>query len=159
MECKNTARVHQLLQEIEKYIPMMDKQDASVSQASVGWQLDHTLKVINGVSGILTKTNAKTEEYKSNFNFARLVLFSLNYFPRGRAKSPKTVLPPEIITEKDLYAQLKKAKIQLENTKPLHKHAHFRHQIFGMLSKKQTMYFLVMHTNHHLKIVRDILKK
>ncbi|MFD2725038.1 DUF1569 domain-containing protein [Hyunsoonleella rubra] len=156
MECKKTERVHQLLQEIEEHIPFKDKKNTAVSQATVGWQLDHALKVVNGITGILARTNEKP--FKKDFNLTRLVLFGLNFIPRGRAKAPKIVLPPESISKSELLAQVEKAKTQLENTKTLKETAHFKHHIFGVLSKKQAMRFLELHTNHHLKIVREILK-
>lgn len=33
----------------------------------------------------------------------------------------------------------------------------FTHTLFKQLNKKQTLKFLGLHTNHHLKIVKDIL--
>ena len=46
-----------LLTEIEECIPFKDKRNSNISKSDVGWQLDHTLKVINAVSGVLIKTN------------------------------------------------------------------------------------------------------
>ena len=85
-------------------------------------------------------------------------MFPLRYIPRGKAKAPKVVLPPNHFSAEDLFSQLKLAKKQIESTKQLPKKSYFTHHIFGMLSKKQTLYFLAMHTNHHLKIIKDILK-
>ena len=102
------------------------------------------------------KSNPK--DYKREFNFWRMVLFPLRYIPRGKVKAPKFVLPPKIITSEDLHAQLQTAKNHIDTFKGLPGTAYFKHFIFGKLSKKQTLHFLKMHTNHHLKIVRDVLK-
>lgn len=148
--------LNELISKIEAYIPKKDIRNDVVSKSNIGWQLDHALKVINGVCGIMIKTNPN--KYKKEFNLMRTVLFPLCFIPRGRAKSPKIVLPPSIILKEDLLEQLQSARKNIENTKPLPKTSHFKHHVFGMLSKKQTLRFLEIHTKHHLKIIDDILK-
>lgn len=157
MNKKRITVLKKQLYKIESYIPFVNKENQKVSKSNVGWQLDHTLKVFNAVSE--WTENSNTKDYKWTFNFWRSVLFPLCYIPRGKAKAPKFVLPPEIIKDEDLQKQLQIAKNHIEVLKALPKTAYFKHFVFGKLSKKQTLRFLEMHTNHHLKIVRDILKK
>ena len=89
---------------IKEYINNFEKVNTKVSKVSVGWHLSHSLKVINSVCGALKESNP--EEYKWKFNGLRLFAFTLGSFPRGKARSPKRVLPPEIITKVDLEIQL-----------------------------------------------------
>jgi hypothetical protein len=154
---KRIAILNTLLTQIEESIPNYEKTNSVISQSSVGWHLDHALKVINRVTAILIKTNP--DKYKKEHNLKRIILFTLCYIPRGKARAPKVVMPPEVITKADLINQLQEAKIQIEKTEPLTKTSHFIHHVFGMLSKEQTLRFLEVHTKHHLKIVNDILKK
>jgi len=144
------------IKKLERYLSVKDKRKDSVSMSDVAWQIDHSLKVINLVSETLLKSNP--EDYKSNFNAWRLLLFTIGYFPRGKVKAPKFVRPPEIITIEDLKEQILLAYQNIERLKLANKHAYFKHFIFGVLHKKQTIRFLQLHTNHHLKIIRDILK-
>ncbi|MFL1010855.1 DUF1569 domain-containing protein [Flavisericum labens] len=148
--------LNQRLSQIEKFISYHEQKNTKVSNSSIGWHLHHSLQVINGVCGILLKT--KPENYKRNFNLKRAILFPLGYIPRGKAKAPKIVLPPKYFSTKDLYDKLNLAKKNIEKTKPLPKKSYFIHHVFGILTKKQTLHFLGMHTKHHLKIVKDILK-
>ena len=157
MSNKRITILKNQLSKLESFIPLIDKENPKVSKSTVGWQLDHALKVFNAVSKWTENSNPK--EYKRKFNFWRSVLFPLGYFPRGKVRAPKYVLPPEIIKNEDLNAQLQTARTHIENLKTLPEKAYFKHFIFGMLSKKQTLRFLEMHTKHHLKIVNDILKK
>ena len=145
------------LNEIESFIPLIDKENPKVSKSTIGWQLDHTLKVFNAVSKSIANSNPK--EYKRKFNFWRTILFPIGYFPRGKAKAPKYVLPPEIIKPEDLKTQLLVAIENINTLNSLNKAMYFKHPIFGMLAKKKALRFLQMHTNHHLKIINDILKK
>ncbi|NNK83196.1 MAG: DUF1569 domain-containing protein, partial [Flavobacteriaceae bacterium] len=96
--------------------------------------------------------------YKWKFNKWRLLLFTLNYIPRGKAKEPKIVKPPELILIEDLDSQISLAHKNVEKLKPLNENAHFTHFVFGQLNKRKTIQFLKLHTNHHLKIIKDILK-
>ena len=148
--------LNQLINDIEAYIPLKDKKKTSVSKTTVGWQLDHTLKVFNAVSHSIEKSNPK--EYKRQFNLWRTILFPICYIPRGKARAPKSVIPPKVIIIKDLKYQINISKGHIEKLKTLPKKANFKHFVFGILSKKQTLRFLEMHTKHHLKIVKDILK-
>ncbi|GAA4949969.1 hypothetical protein GCM10023314_24170 [Algibacter agarivorans] len=68
------------------------------------------------------------------------------------------VLPPDVILKEDLFNQLREEHYHIKAVKPLPKTSHFKHHVFGMLAKQQTLRFLEIHTKHHLKIVNDILK-
>ncbi|GGZ85410.1 DUF1569 domain-containing protein [Algibacter mikhailovii] len=152
-----TKKIDSLFDQIEKSIPFYKRSNKSISKSSIGWQLDHALKVVNRVTAILIKT--KPERYKKELNIARVISFALCYIPRGRAKAPRVVIPPDVITREDLISQLNEARAQIKIAEQLPEKSHFIHHVFGMLSKKQTLRFLEIHTKHHLKIVNDILNK
>jgi hypothetical protein len=141
---------------IKEHIQHLDKENLQVSKGNVGWHLDHSLKVINSVLGTLK--DSKPEEYHKKFNGLRSLTFMLGFFPRGKARSPKRVLPPEIILKKDVENQLELAIKNLKVIDSLDKNQFFTHPLFNQLNKKQTIKFLGLHTNHHLKIIKDILK-
>jgi len=145
-----------LIKELERNVTLKDKRNDAVSKSDVAWQIDHSLKVFNLVSETLVNSNP--ELHSSKFNKWRLLCFTLGYFPRGKAKAPKFVRSPEIILEEDLELQLQAAYQNVENIKSADDHAHFKHFIFGVLNKKRTIRFLQLHTTHHLKIIKDILK-
>ncbi|WP_420320606.1 DUF1569 domain-containing protein [Flagellimonas sp.] len=134
-----------------------DVLNPKVSKANVAWHLDHMLKTINVICKSLEVSNP--EEYKSNFSLTRAIIYTLGDFPRGVAKAPRVVRPPEVINTEDLHRQLQMAKENLQAIQSLDAKAHFEHPYFSVLNKNQSIRFLKIHTGHHLKIVRDIVKK
>lgn len=153
---KNTDSLIALVEDLKSYIEYKDKRNIKISNSDVAWQIDHSLKVINLVIEAIVHSNL--QEYKWKFNKWRLLLFTLNYIPRGKAKAPKIVRPPDLITQNDLIIQVELAYKNIELLKPLNENAHFTHFVFGQLNKQKTVKFLKMHTYHHLKIIRAILK-
>jgi len=83
---------------------------------------------------------------------------TFNHIPRGRAQSPKYVLPPAIITADDILTQLEEAKTRLHELQGLDPKANIKHPFFKQLNLAQSKRFMQVHTTHHLKIIRDILK-
>tara|TARA_R110002072_G_scaffold30166_4_gene94605 strand:+ start:1025 stop:1474 length:450 start_codon:yes stop_codon:yes gene_type:complete len=141
---------------IEDSIRLKERKNLKVSKATVGWHLDHSLKVLNSV--LLAIKESDPNLYKKKFNSVRFVTFTLNRFPRGKVKAPKRVLPPEIIETNAIENQLKEVRSKLKYMDELEENQFFDHPFFNHLNKKQTIKFLGMHTNHHLKIIKDILK-
>ncbi len=146
-----------ILVELESKINFFEITNASVSKSSVGWQIDHSLRVFNGIISLLKKSNP--EEYKRKFNFARTVVFGLKYIPRGKANAPKAVRNYEEILKEDLISQIEISKKLILDLKDLQKNNCFSHPYFGILNLKQSIKFLEIHTSHHLKIINDILEQ
>mgnify|MGYP002632116335 FL=1 len=153
---RNTQTLIPLIKELESYIAVKDKRNNSVSTSDIAWQIDHSLKVFNLVSKTLV--NSDLELYSSKFNKWRLLLFTIGYFPRGKVKAPKFARPPEVILTEDLVSQFQLVYQNIDNIKSANNNVHFKHFIFGVLNKNRTIRFLLIHTKHHLKIIRDILK-
>lgn len=156
MKTTNDTVLKNLLNRIESYIPDSERINTTISKVDVSWHLDHSLKVINNV--IVALHNSEPESYKNNFSFLGKVFFTLGFFPRGKAKAPKHVRPPEVILKEDLIAQTELAKTNLESLAGLDKNAYFKHPLFGDVNTSRVNRFLSLHTNHHLKIVKSILK-
>ncbi|MBQ4819064.1 DUF1569 domain-containing protein [Aquimarina sp. MMG016] len=145
------------LNKIEHYLVHSDSINKEVSKVAVAWHLDHSLKVINGISDSLQ--NSDPTAYKRKFNIARFFSFTFGFIPRGRAQSPKYVLPPDTIKTEDIVAQLSLARDKLVALDSLDDKSNFNHPVFNQLNKQQAKKFIKIHTRHHLKIVRDILKE
>lgn len=153
---QSTKTLENKLNQIESYLSNHNRKNTKVSKVTVGWQLDHSLKVINAV--VATMQNSDPKLYKDNFSFLGKVLLKLNYFPKGKAKAPKHVMPPEIVSKSAIISQLALAKEHIKQIESLDENVFFKHPMFGNINKKRVVPFLNTHTNHHLKIVKSILK-
>jgi hypothetical protein len=144
------------LAELSTYIPQSDRQNVSVSNANIGWQIDHSLRVMNLVITALLSSNPA--EYKPKFNWRKSFIFFTKKIPRGKVRAPKGILPTEEITESSLISSVELAHKNiglLENCAPNH---FFVHPFFGQVNVRETFVFIEVHTEHHLKIIRDMCR-
>ena len=145
----------QLIDQLENNISNANKIDQSISQRGVDWHIDHSLKVIIGVSKTLIKSDE--QDYKWKFNFLRTVCLTLAYFPKGRVRAPKLVNNKEAILIEGLKNQIQLVKELIANKSKLKPKSNFNHPYFGLLHLKQSQRFLAVHTKHHLKIINEIV--
>ncbi len=149
-------KLNALINELQDISVFLDKRNSTVSNASVGWHLEHNLKVITQIISALEKSNPA--DYKWKFNLTRTLILLVNTIPRGRGKAPKVVLPEGDITLESLKNHFDKARHLIAKFDNLHPNSFFKHPYFGDLNLKTTKQFLILHTNHHLKIIKDIIK-
>lgn len=146
-----------IIYHLEQKISHNDIINLKISSKGVHWHIDHSLKVINGVVNYLKKSNP--EDYHWKFNFIRTFILVKGSIPRGKGKAPKSVVNESIIVLTDIENQLKEAKKLILELDSLPKKSNFNHPYFGVLNLRMTKLFLKIHTNHHLKIIDDIIKK
>lgn len=150
------SKLNSILDQLESHIPAFEKTNFNVSQSTIGWQIDHSLIVINAVVEELKNSNPKN--YKWKFNKIRLLIQIVNTIPRGKVRAPKVVKPIDVATFEDLTKKLELAKKNLVQMETLPANSYFNHPFFGDLKLKTAIWFLKLHTKHHLKIIEDILK-
>ena len=149
--------LHRLLDQLESDISSFDKVNLTVSSGSVGWHMAHSLKTIDQI--VTACKHSNPTEYQWHFNFKRFLIMSVaKKIPRGKARAPKIVRPEGDIDTESLALSLEKVRENIMDWKSLDKNVHFPHPFFGVLNKKETEHFLVLHTKHHLMIIKDILK-
>ena len=145
------------LSQVAMLVPFRDSLNEKISKVDVAWHLDHILKVINRVYDSLEASD--TEAYSWNLNPARLLVFTSGELPRGKGKAPASVLPPDEIYTDDILSQLAEARDKVPLLDSLDHNASFTHPAFGRLNTKYSKRFLEIHTQHHLKIIEDILSE
>lgn len=156
MQKINTSAIENRLQLLESYIPNSETLNTKKSKANVAWHIDHSLKIINAV--VKNMATSDSNLYRNNFSLLGKFFLKIGYFPRGKAKVPKQLTSPKIILKEDIITQLKEAKQHIKKIESLHKNAYFKHPLFGHVNTSRVVRFLDTHTNHHLKIIKSILK-
>ena len=144
------------LEKLEQMIAFANRKNDKISVQGIDWHLDHALKVIISIDKAMHKS--KPERFKWKFSLARAYVYTFNYIPRGRGKSPKSVVAQGEITKQDLKNQLEHARECMSKYDQFDRNSYFYHQYFGKLNKRMAAKFLKLHTRHHLKIMKDILK-
>ncbi|MGZ5247573.1 MAG: hypothetical protein ACXWV5_11090 [Flavitalea sp.] len=149
--------IEQLITELENYIPKQELTNPDVSASSIGWHIEHSLLTINLIVDTIKRSDPK--EYKWTFNFWRIVVMTTKKIPRGRAKSPKIVRPTVAFNSDTLRDHVNKTRQQIRILETCVPNNFFVHPFFQKLNLASSIKFLEIHTNHHLKIIRDIAEQ
>jgi hypothetical protein len=150
------TKILSLISHLEKYVLNFENTNTAVSQAAIGWHIEHTLKVLINITQAIK--NSDPAAFKSNFNFVRTIIFITKKIPRGKGKAPKSVQPTSTISVSSLQDSFAIARKSITELYNLDKNKHFLHPYFGNVKLSGTIKFLAIHTNHHLKIIHDIAK-
>lgn len=147
-----------ILNEIEKNIEFHELVNEKVSKVPTGWHLEHLMLVINNVIFSIEKSNPS--DYRFNYKPVRFIIMTAGKMPRGKGRAPKGVQPSEDEkrTIESLRAQFEKTRISVAKLATLNKNQFFPHPYFGNMKLKSTIKFLGIHSNHHLDIVKDIIR-
>lgn len=146
-----------LVSELETKLPFIEQKKETISQATVGWHLEHSLLAL--VKMISATEHSNPADYRWKFNLKRSVVLLLGKIPRGRAKAPVAVKPGEAISTETITPLLEKAKQKVELFEKLSSGKFFTHPVFGDIKLKQARRVIAIHTAHHLAIISDILNK
>ena len=151
---KHMKQLQSILDQLESHIPHFEKTNPVVSQSTIGWQIDHSLLVFNSVFNQLKDSNPAS--YKWRFNWIRFYIQVTNKIPRGKVRAPKLVNPVAIATLEELQIKLELARKNITDISTISANSYFTHPFFGDLKLKSAIWFLKLHTKHHLKIIKDI---
>lgn len=153
---KHILAVEQLILSSNNFTPAFNSSKTSVSAWSVGEHLHHLLLVNQSV---LTKLLAnESMEGKPTTLYGRITLL-VGILPRGKGKSPKSLLP-QILNQQDITQLITQQLATIETLKNKGSFAlqcSFPHPYFGLLTTEQWLRFIQIHTNHHIKIIKDII--
>ena len=144
------------LDEIENLKSFSTKSKPSVSDASVGWHLEHSLLVIKSILEGLQKSDP--QKYQSQNKLSKFLVLLTGYIPRKGGKAPKFTIPNNEAYEENVTKYLETVKNSLSQVNEMAPNSFIQHPYFGHLNRNTSIKFLYIHTNHHLKIVRGILK-
>ena len=151
------SEIEQLISELERFIPQQELINAAISTSSIGWHIEHSLLTINLIVDTVKRSDPK--DYKWSFNLWRTIIMITKNIPRGRARSPKMVRPTETFNSNTLLDHVNKTRQQIRILETCVPDNYFVHPYFNKLNLKSTIKFIGIHTNHHLKIIKDIASK
>ncbi len=161
-------RTRQIYDEMHAILELpLETRDRVVPRISAWSPLQQIAHVSKSNRWILTSvvdivTGRKTFDTTGSIRpLGRLVLRS-GVIPRGVGKAPSGAKPDEAISADRLTEELEQ---QLVKIGQIDEHVEtakisrqtFRHPNFGDLNSRQWIRFVRVHTNHHMKIVREIL--
>ena len=149
-------KINNLLNDLEAQIANYTKLNQAISEGNVGWHIVHSCLVIDSVCAAVCKSDPS--KFIKKFSFKAFVVLLVNSFPRGKAKAPSFTVPSEDLSPASILKSIQASHKSIETLAKAGKNQYFTHPIFGDLNTEQTFKFLGVHTNHHLKIIKDILK-
>lgn len=143
-----------LLNKLESYIELHQNLNDSISNENIGWHIAHSCQVINTITKAIVDSDPS--KAKPKFSGAYYLIMLTHHIPRGKAKAPKIVIPEKSISKAEILEEIELAKANLQTLASTGQNKYFTHPIFGDLNVPKTLRFFTVHTNHHLKIIKDI---
>jgi len=149
-------KINELLDKFESQVFDYTKTNLTVSEGNVGWHIVHSCLVINSVVGSVMKSDPAL--FKKKFSLKAFFVLLFNQFPRGKAKAPSFTVPSKDQSPESILNHINESRRSVMSLSKAQKNQYFTHPIFGELNTKDTFKLLGVHTYHHVKIIKDILK-
>ena len=149
--------IDELLISMEEKFKFFESKNEAVSFGSVGWHIEHSLLVIIKICESIANSDPNKYEWKLSLRW--MIVYLIGSFPRGKAKAPNSVLPGEAINIETLKASVELARKSIRNLRSSPSNQFFLHPFFGKMNRDSTLVFFSIHTNHHLKIINDIIEQ
>lgn len=150
------SRIHALLKELEQHLSSYSTVNPKVSKVSIGWHIAHSTKVFSAICKNFSQSDPAN--YVGGFNKNRFKIWLIGYIPRGLGRAPKSVATEQLATVEEIQTYIQQCKELFKAVQEGNSSQYSEHPYFGHLNKRRTKWFLHLHTKHHLKIIRDILK-
>ena len=137
----------------------VDCASVSVSEWCASEHIEHMAKV---TAAILDRIATGKPMDGSTISWSGRLVLLLGWIPRGKAKAPKEVRPVRVSVDEirttidQLQPRLATLDAALFGDRVTPR---VRHPYFGALTAVEGLRFIVVHNQHHLKIVRDIVRK
>jgi len=126
-----------------------------VSSWSIGMHVQHCVLAAVGICRVLESSRAPPPRTWRTL-VGRFVLWR-GRLPRRRATAPPVTVPEVELSSTQLEALLGGAASVLEQARALPADSWFGHFALGTLRRDEALRFIDVHTNHHLRIVAEIL--
>lgn len=151
----NTQKIQSMLEEFRGLSAQAQVQVPSISRWGVGMHVQHCLiAMVAFLEGLLQSSPPMPVR---QFSLRKLIVFMTGKIPRGRAKAPKISRPDPDVCLDELKELHEKIDLLLKEVRLLDKDAWCAHPYFGPLGRDEVLKFIVIHNNHHLGIIRDIV--
>ena len=140
----------------ESQLDKFETVNYAVSEGTIGWHISHCTMVCASIINALKASDENT--YSKKFSLKKTIVFFTKKIPRGKAKAPSAVQLKDDINKVTIVLGIAKAKEKISQSNLLIENKYFNHPVFGNLNVKNAKKFLLIHNNHHIKIIVDILK-
>lgn len=145
------------LDDLRAFVDRRDARSPEVSSWSVGMHIEHCCLAVNSVCGALV--DSVPPPPPAGFSLLRSTMLKTGFIPRGRGRAPKAVIPTREPDGDELHATLERAEADLNAARELSPQAWFRHFVFGVMTRDESLRFLAVHNTHHIKIMRDVVAR
>ncbi len=150
-------RVFDQLQELSSLSTRAEYRNQEVSGWSVGQQIEHVLIAMSGMAlGLKKECLSKTQKADSPL---KIEVLNSGSFPRGVIQAPEVSRPQDFVDHDGLKRLILKTSNRVSGLRDLSDKSTIDHPILGEMSRDETIKFMVIHNDHHLRIIADILSE
>ena len=149
-------QLEEQLKSFESLVASAHVRRPELSGWSVGQHIEHSLIALSGMGLALRKEHPGLGERPAN-EYRDLVL-STGTFPRGVVQAPDISIPSENPDPIHLTRMISKTRSRLGNPLELAETSTIIHPIMNVMYRNEVIEFMVIHTGHHLAIIKDLLK-
>ena len=153
---EDLVAIRDRLNVLVELLPLMEVRSSEVSDWSVGQQIEHVVRATSALT-VLILRNRKPDGTGEQLPIKQMLL-EHGSIPRGIAQAPEVSLPGTDTSRKELEALILKCRNRTSRLSAVDVESVAPHPYLGEMNRDEILRFMVIHLDHHIGIMRDILR-